>query len=429
MRTAAYFVAYFSLMFRTLLILIAFLCRIQAQGDSFPLESVSVEGTALSKDVVLELAGLRIGSPIDQAAMQTASQKLNDSGMFESVNYSYASGAKHGYALTLKLADPHALFSATVDIPGVNENETWQWLASRYPSLDHKVPANDAAQQFLARMLEGHLSAALEGHHIVGRLEAVLAAGGKSTISFQPDPLPRIASMTFTGQSELSSAELVALIPKDVKEQGYTDRTFRQALDLNIRRAYEERGMYRVRFPNITAQRESGWAVSVATTIEEGAKFTLGEVQIVGDKLPVDAMLKAAKFRKGEIANWTEIQKSIWELEKPVRRMGYLHAVARPERIIHDDQHVLDVKVSFALGAFYTFGQLQITGLPPDLEAQARKMWALTPGAVFDYDYPRDFFPAFFRSADSRQFKKFNVTMQKGSGENVMDFLLSFEPR
>jgi len=416
-------------MLRVLLISIALLYRIQAQSESFRLESVSVEGTALSKDVVLDLAGLHIGSSIDQAAMQTASQKLSQSGMFETVNYSYGPGPNHGYALALKLADPSALFRATIDIPGANDDELWRWLASRYPSLDRKVPANEAAQQFVGRKLEEHLGASLEGHHVVGRLETVLAPGGKSVISFQPDPLPRIAAMNFTGQSELTSAELIGLIPKDVKEQGYTDRSFRQALELNIRRAYEERGMYRVCFPSITAERESGWSVSVATSIEEGAKFTLGDVQIVGDKLPVDAMLKAAKFQQGRIANWTEIQKSIWELEKPVRRMGYLHAVARPERILHDDQHVLDLKIPFVLGSFYTFGQLQITGLAPNLEAQARKLWSLTPGAVFDYDYPREFFPAFFRSVDSRQFKKFNVTMQKGAGENVMDFLLTFEPR
>jgi outer membrane protein assembly factor BamA len=231
------------------------------------------------------------------------------------------------------------------------------------------------------------------------------------------------------GESELTAQELVALVPKDVREQGYTDRTFRRAVELNLRRAYEERGMYRVRFPSITAQRESGWSVSVTTSVEEGAKFILGDVQIVGDNLPVDAMLKAAKFRKGEIANWTEIQKSIWELERPVRRMGYLHAAAKPERILHDDQHVLDIKIPFNLGQFYTFGQLRIVGLTPNQEAQARKIWDLTPGAVFDYDYPRDFFPAFFRSVDSREFKKFNVTMQKGSGENVMDFVLTFEAR
>jgi len=416
-------------MLRTLLVWMVFLCRIQAQSTSFPLESVSVEGTALSKEVVLQLAGLNIGVPIDQAAMEAASQKLNATGMFETISYSYGPGPKQGYVLTLKVADPSSPFHATIDIPGVNEDEIWRWLATRYPSLDHKVPVNEAGQQFVARQIEEHLGAALEGHHVAAKLETVFVAGGKSNISFQPDPLPRIAAMNFTGESELTSEELIRLIPKDVKDQGYTDRTFRQAVELNLRRAYEERGMYRVRFPSITAQRESGWSVSVTTSIEEGAKFTLGDVEIVGDKLPADAMLKAAKFRKGEIANWTEIQNSIWELEKPVKRMGYHHAAARPERILHDDQHVLDVKIRFNLGQFYTFGQLRITGLTPNQEAQARKTWSLTPGAAFDYDYPRDFFPAFFRSVDSRQFKKFNVAMQKGSGENVMDFVLTFEPR
>ena len=57
-------------MLRVLLVWIVLLYRIQAQSASFPLESVSVEGTALSKDVVLELAGLHIGSPVDQAAME-----------------------------------------------------------------------------------------------------------------------------------------------------------------------------------------------------------------------------------------------------------------------------------------------------------------------------------------------------------------------
>jgi outer membrane protein assembly factor BamA len=254
-------------------------------------------------------------------------------------------------------------------------------------------------------------------------------AAEKSTISFQPDPLPRIAAMIFTGQSELTSEQLSGLIPKDMREQGYADQLFRRTIILNLRRAYEEHGMYRVRFPSITVQREPGWSVSVTTSIDEGAKFTLGEVQVLGDKLPIDAMLKAAKFRKGEIANWSEIQNSIWELEKPVKRMGYLNASAKPERVFHDEQHVLDIKLPFSMGPFYRFGRLQITGLAPELEAQARKLWSLNPGDPFDYEYPRDFFQVFFRSVDSRQFKKVSPSMRKGSGENVMDFVLVFEPR
>ena len=416
-------------MFRVAIVFTVLLCQMNGQSGSFPLESVSVEGTTLSKDAVLNLAGLHIGSPIDKSAIEAASQKLNESGMFESVNYRYAQAPKQGYALTLMLADPRSLFNATIDIPGVNEDELWRWLSSTYPLLNHKVPANEAAQRFVSRKLEDHLGPALEGHHIVGQLETEFGRGNKSSISFRPDPLPRITALNFKGQSELTSDQLAALIPADMKEQGYTDRTFQRAVDLNLRRAYEERGMYRVRFPSLTAQKEPGWSVSVTTAIEEGPKFSLGEVQLVDDKLPVEAMFNAAKFRKGQIANWTEIQSSIWELEKPVKRLGYLDARVNPERVLDDNRHILDLRISVNLGPLYRFGQLRITGLPPDLEAQARKIWRLNEGDPFDYDYPKDFFQAFFRSVDSRQFKKFNVKMQKSSRENVMDFAVFFEPR
>lgn len=106
--------------------------------------------------------------------------------------------------------------------------------------------------------------------------------------------------------------------------------------------------------------------------------------------------------------------------------MGCLNATAVPERILQDDQRILDLRLSFKLGPLYRFGQLQIKGLGPSLEAQARKIWSLNPGDPFDYDYPKDFSKAFFRSVDSHQFKTFKASMQKGSGENVMDFTLAF---
>jgi outer membrane protein assembly factor BamA len=415
-------------MSRIFLFSLVILCQIQAKNGSFSLESVTLEGTAVSKDAVLELAGLRIGSPVDKVAFETAAQKLNDSGMFESVNYRFAPGANRGYILTLALVDPKSPTDATIDFAGVDEDEAWKWLASRYPSLNHKVPGNDAAQMFVARKLEQHLAAALDGHHVVARLESDLKTR-RASISFQPEPLPRIAALRFTGQAEFTSEQLADIIPKDIKDQGYTDRGFRQSVELNLRRAYEERGMFRVRFPNIVAEPQPGWAISITTTIEEGAKYTLGDVHILGDKLPIDAMLKAANFQKSEKANWTKIQNSLWEMEKPLKRLGYLNAASVPERIFHDDQHILDLNVSFRLGPLYRFGQLRIVGLAPGLEAQARKIWSLNPGDPFDYDYPRDFFQAFFRSVDSRQFKRFNANFQKGSGENVMDFALSFDPR
>ena len=108
-----------------------FSAALHAQDTPYPLESVSVEGTKISRATVLEIAGLRIGAPVNKAAIEQACGRLQESGIFQAIDYHYAPGPKHGYVLTLKLTDPGSLSEAAIDIPGIDENEVWQWLASR----------------------------------------------------------------------------------------------------------------------------------------------------------------------------------------------------------------------------------------------------------------------------------------------------------
>jgi outer membrane protein assembly factor BamA len=186
--------------------------------------------------------------------------------------------------------------------------------------------------------------------------------------------------------------------------------------------------MYRVKFPSITAQKAGAGMVTVTTVIDEGPQYKLGEISFVGDNLPVEAMLKAAKFKKGETANWTEIQKGIWEAEKPLKRTGFFTASARPERVFHDEQRVLDLKISFSLGPLYRSGEVKIVGLTPEQEVKARKLWKLQPGDPYDYAYPDEFLKTFAQSVAPGQFKKYSAATQK-QADNVMDFTLLFEPR
>jgi len=306
------------LMFRTPFCLILIACALPGQNASFPLESVALDGTSLSKEFVMEMAGLHIGAPVDKAAIEAACARLQDSGIFQSINYRYAPGLNHGYVLTLSVADQGILVESSIDVPGVEENEIWQWLVAQYPAFNRKVPGNDSAQQFIAKKIEEHLGTKLDGQHLVARLESDVVRR-RALISFQPEKLPRIASMTFTGQSELNAAQLSTMMQKVVADDGYLERRFRQALDLNVRRAYEEHGMYRVRFVSVAMQKIDTSSVSVATAIDEGPKYTLGEVELVGEQLPVAAMLDAAKFKKNQTANWTEIQNGIWALERPLK--------------------------------------------------------------------------------------------------------------
>jgi hypothetical protein len=153
----------------------------------------------------------------------------------------------------LSLVDLKKLSDAAIDIPGADEAEAWRWLTSKYPSFDHKVPDNPSAQDFLARQIEQHAGAGLAGQHLVSRLEQEFTPRPRMIVSFQPEKLPSIAAVNFNGYHKLSAQQLAAILEKVTAGQGYTDRKFHQFVELNLRPAYEELGMYRVRFPEITS--------------------------------------------------------------------------------------------------------------------------------------------------------------------------------
>jgi outer membrane protein assembly factor BamA len=392
------------------------------------LESLTVEGSSLPEKTVLELSGLRIGANIDRPAIEAGCKRLEETGLFSSINFRYAPTPKQGYALTLSLVDQRTLSAASIDVPGVDESEVWQWLITKFPAFDRKTPGNNGAQQVIAHQIETHLGARLHGQKIVTKMEADFTTR-KSITSFQPEHLPRIDSITFAGNKEMTSDQARAVLQKVAADRGYTDRGFRSLVENNLRPAYEERGLYRVQFPQVKAEFIDPSSVSVTVTVEEGAKYSLGDVTLKGEDLPADQMLAAAKFKKGDVANWTEIQKGIWEMERPLKRTGYFEAVAKPERVLHDDVHMLDLKIGFAKGPLYHFGQLHINGLSAELDAKARKAWEKNPGDPYDYAYPNDFLRAFSKTADLRQFKRYDVKTARGAGDHTMDVTLVFEPR
>jgi outer membrane protein assembly factor BamA len=400
-----------------------------AQEKSFPLEDVKISGSQVPAAVVLEIGGLKLGDPINKAGIEEACQKLGQSGIFEAVSYHYEAGPKHGYVVTLELGDPRRMVDAAIDIPGADETGLWTWIASQFPKFQHRVPQSDEAQQYLAGMLERKLGPVLHGQHLVTRMEQDLTKGGRPLLSFQPEHLPHIAAMSFSGQSRLSAEDLNKAMQKVVANDGYTDRHFRMLVEQNLRMVYEQHGMFKAQFPNIHAQEVDPSMVTVATTILEGPQYKLSNVEFVGEDLPADAMLTAAKFKKGEIANWTEIQQSIWRTEVPVKRTGYSDAVSQPERVLDDANQTLLLKIGFRKGPLYHFGQVTFVGLSPDLEAKARKVWKMGTGEPFDFMYSNDFLKAFSQVADLRWVKNVDPKVQTGQGDHVKDLVLRFESK
>src|SRR5437763_830676 len=140
-------------------------------------------------------------------------------------------------------------------------------------------------------------------------------------------------------------------------------------------------------------------------------------------------MSSAAKFPRGRLANWKQIQEGIWEMEKVVKRTGFFEAAASPDRSYDDGAHVLELRIRVEKGPLYHFGEVRITGLSPDLVDRAKRLWKPKAGEPYDYAYPNDFFQAFSRTVDFRNYRKYDAVAHKGTGDHVMDINLVFEPR
>lgn len=397
------------------------------QSASIPLESVTIEGSGVPQATVLEIAGLRVGTPIDKAGIEEACRKLQESGVFGSINYRYGPGPKNGYAVTLSLTDQAPLAAAVIDVPGVDEKAAWRWLVARYGRFDREAPQAEAAQKHLAIELERHLGGKLRGQHLTVRMETDLTKQNL-TLSFQPEVLPRVQSVVFEGNQAVSAGELAAALDKILAGVGYTDRGFARAVELNVRPVYEEHGYYRVQFaPSAPEWKEGGVAVKVG--VKEGALFQLGTVEFVGAELPVEKMMAAGKFPLGKTANGKQIQQGIWEAERVLKTGGYFDAAGKTERTFDDGAHVLNLRVRIEKGPLYRFGALRIRGLSADQEGKARKLWKLKAGDPYDLTYVSTFFQSFGQAVDMRSFRKTEVQSKKGAGEHVQDVELVFEAR
>ncbi|MBZ5625430.1 MAG: hypothetical protein LAQ69_43055 [Acidobacteriia bacterium] len=115
--------------------------------------------------------------------------------------------------------------------------------------------------------------------------------------------------------------------------------------------------------------------------------------------------------------------------EKFVKRTGFFEATASPDRSYNDAAHILDLRIRMDKGPLYHVGEVRITGLSPDLEGRARRLWKPKAGDPYDYAYPNDFFQAFSRTVDFRAFRKYDAVTLKGTGDHVMDINLVFESR
>jgi outer membrane protein assembly factor BamA len=399
-----------------------------AAAEALPVAGVRVAGNErLPAAAIVRATGVSQGQAASRENLDAAVRTLFDTGLFTSVNYRYEQvpGSDPAtYNVTFQVLEDRADIEVRIEIAGVDEASLWKDLASSDPLVTRRMPHNDRAGEFYCRAVERALERTNRHEKIVVASSVDLATRRMETTLVPANP-PKVTDVRFQGTHALSAAGLRDAIARIVIGNRYSEREFRQVLDLNVRPLYEERGYLKVDFPAIRLTPAAG-DLAVDVQVVEGNPWTLGTVALVGDHLPEEAMRKASALWDVHTANWKLILEGVARMEKVLRREGYLGVTSKPVRLFRDDGRTVDLRIEVTKGKQFVLGALSIAGLSDRDRTRAEKLFRIKPGEPLDQPYLEDYVKQCLDFLGN-SVKSFDSKLALRGETNLVDLTLTFK--
>jgi outer membrane protein assembly factor BamA len=399
-----------------------------AIAQPLPVADVKVVGNQrLPAAGIVRATGVHPGQATAREDLDAAERTLFDTGLFTSVNYRYEQvpGSDPAtYTITFQVMEDLADTDVRIEIPGMEEAAIWKDLQTSEPLVTRRMPHNDRAGEYYCRAVERALERANRHEKIVVASSVDLKTRRMETTLVPANP-PKVSDVRFEGTHALSAAGLRDAVARIVVGNRYSEREFRQVLDLDVRPLYEERGYLKVDFPAIRLI-PSGNDLSVDVQVAEGAPWTLGMIALAGDRLPEEAMRKAAALWDVHTANWKLILEGIARMEKVLRHEGYLGVTSKPVRVFREDGRTVDLRIEVTKGTQFVLGRLVIGGLNAHDQERAEKLFRIKPGEPLDQPYLEDYVKQCLDFLGN-SVKTFESKMTLRGDTNLMDLTLTFK--
>ena len=410
--------------------LVSAACLSPALAQKLLLVDIQVAGNVrLPSAAVISATELHTGQTVIAKDFDAAIARLDETGLFTSLAYRYdpkTLGGKAGFALVVQVTEAPAVSGVRLDIPGVDGEQLWQEIKSHDGLVDTQIPASQDAVRYYETAVRAALKRLNHDQDIVAKNEADLKTG-KRMLAIQGANLPKITGIAFEGNHLIDSRTLTATLEHAAfLGEGYSEGYVRVLLDANVKPVYEERGHLTVAFPRV-GMTPNASGVIVSAAVEEGPEWALGKVDLTGDAIPSQEMHAAAKFPEGRLANWKQIQAGIEDANAVLKRDGYLGAGAQTTRAYHDENHIVDLTLKVTKGKQYTFGAMELSGLPPADEIQARKMWQLMDGSPMNPFYVEDYLRSLGK--EFKGIKSVSHGLRPRTGSQVMDVVIKITMR
>ncbi len=351
----------------------------------------------LTPEQLIKVSGLELGQPVTVEALDTAAQRLMDSGLVH--NLSYRLQTKAGSAtVSFKIEEGRGGQSVVIfdNFISFTDEELGDAVRREVPSFNGAAPnagnMTDAITRALQKLLvERKIAGSIDYHQGQNaertQLEHVFNVKGVS--------LP-ICSLHFPGARNVSEDKLIKQ-SQDLLGTDYSRRLASVFAVNNLFPLYRELGQLRATFsrPEAIAQTLENCKDGVELTIPvfEGSTYVWDKADWKGNRVLSQSELDAAlALKPGELANGIKLDQSIAAVMKAYAHKGYLGATVRAQEDFDDAGRKVSYQMEVKEGPLYHMGNLSLKGFSDSLGNYLRGKWELKRDEVYDQEYAENFF-------------------------------------
>jgi outer membrane protein insertion porin family len=368
-----------------------------SQAQAIKLEKIEFKGLERVKEAeALEKCGLQAGQTVDIDAVEAASNRLLESGLFKNLSYKLK-GTTDKAVLTFEVIEQKWSMPVSFDnFVWFTDDELNQAVRRKVPAFDGTAPEAGNVTEQIKQALEE----LLRERKIDGTVEYTLSSdpsGRKVEHLFSvKGPGLRVCKLNFVGARGVTE-EMLSQKSGGIYDNDYSRAYVSGFVESNLLPLYHERGYLRASFgpPKVKAEAappDCDKGVTVTMYVDEGAIYVWDKAVWEGNQALAPQELDAAlAMRNREVANAVKIEKGLTSVRRAYGRKGYLGISVRPEPEFDDSARTVAYRFRVIEGPQYFMGDLIVTGLSETDANNLRGRWHLLHKEVYDEGYIDEF--------------------------------------
>lgn len=398
-------------------------------AQTFKLPAISFTGaSAYPQADLLKVLNLHAGDVATQAELQTAAQRLNDTGLFADIHYQ---SDPRGLVFTLKPMPASQL------VPAHFNNFVW-WtpeqlntaLKSRIPLYTGQVPLAGNMQDAITAALKAMVAEKGVTANVVA-IPNVPLGGTATAVSFAIDtPQVLIHSLTFAQASPAMQPKLEDAI-KHETGQPFDQSETRSIITDQLSNIYHDAGYLDATLTGLTypqpAITPDAINLDLTASINEGEPYHVSSLIWAGSELMSAADFNhSAVLKPEDIASQHALKQSLQPLAHAYYTKGFQDAKIQATAAFDHATHHVAYTVHVVPGEQYRFHNIKVLGLSAEQQKEFDSAWKMHPGDFYDVDYLTSFL---HKNRDLKSLLGYSATYKAYSDPNthLVDLVLTFK--